>query len=388
MSSVVLELTSSMSSLMSTKMVTNDVINETATNIATEKPYEEFAEVKIASLIARIYVPFLVSVGLVFNFLCFVTFVFTSLGTTSTCVYMAAIAVLDSIVLVHALCNLIRRYIGHTAFYMHSDWACGLHYFLFYFTIHLDVLVLLAMTVDRFIVVKFPLKAQSWCTPKSAIRVIAGLGIFSFALNFQIFFNRRLILSGNVDDPLRCWYPAGDIENFMEKVYTVIDASIYSFIPFLSLLILNLLIIRQLKQANKFSKQFTENRDTKRTPKAKDVETGSASSTEWSKVNSNRNGGPSAMKKSMTSTNINVMFLLVSFTFLLLTSPIVIVLLYGRHYWKPSTNPERAQFSLTLVCVEDLMFSNHGVNFLLYCISGRRFREELKRLLNRFCSRL
>ncbi|KAL8596479.1 hypothetical protein ACOMHN_044017 [Nucella lapillus] len=388
MSSVVPALTSSMSSLMSTTMVTNDVFKETATNIATEKQNEEFAEVKIASLIDRIYVPLLVSVGLVFTSLCFVTFVFTSLRTTSTCVYMATIAVLDSIVLVHAFCVLVSHYVGQTAFYMHSDWACGLHYFLFYFTIHFDVLVLLAMTVDRFIVVKFPLKAQGWCTPKSAIKVITGLGIFSFALNFQIFFNRRLILSGNVDDPLMCWYPAGDIENFMEKIYTVIDASIYSFIPFFSLLILNLLIIRQLKHANKFSKQFTENRDTKRTPKAKDVETESVSSTEWSKVNSNRNGGPAAKKKSMTSTNINVMFLLVSFTFLLLTSPIVIVLLYGRHYWKPSTIPERAQFRLTMACVDNIMYSNHAVNFLLYCISGRRFREELKRLLNRFCSRL
>ncbi|KAL8596482.1 hypothetical protein ACOMHN_044020 [Nucella lapillus] len=134
-----------------------------------------------------IYVLILVSVGLVFNSLCFVTFVFTSLRTTSTCVYMAAIAVLDSIVLVHALCVLLSRSLGQAVFYMHTDWTCGFHFFLFYFTIPLDVLVLLVMTVDRFIVVKFLLKAQSWCTPKSAIRVITELGIFSFALNFQFF---------------------------------------------------------------------------------------------------------------------------------------------------------------------------------------------------------
>ncbi|KAL8571233.1 hypothetical protein ACOMHN_066019 [Nucella lapillus] len=313
----------------------------------------------------RVYRPVLLIVGLVFNSLCFVTFVFTSLRTTSTCVYMAAIAVLDSIVIFLAFCVLLSRAMGQATFYLHSSWTCSFQFFLFFFSIHLDVLVLLAMTVDRFIVVKFPLKAQSWSTPKSAIRVIAGLGVFAFALNFHVFLNRRLVRRGSESAPLTCWYPAGDIEDFMEQIFTIIDASIYSFIPFVSLLTLNLLIIRQLRQAHKFSKQFTDNRDT----------------------DSSKESGSGSVKKSMTSTNINVMFLLVSFTFLLLTSPIVIMLLYGRNYWKPSTNAERAQFRLTRVMVNNIMYTNHAVNFLLYCISGRRFREELKTFMTRLCSR-
>ncbi|KAL8609455.1 hypothetical protein ACOMHN_037977 [Nucella lapillus] len=79
---------------VSTVMVTNDL------DMSTEQPYEEFAEVKAALLIDRIYIPAIVSVGVLGNFLCFVTLVFTNLRTTSTCVYMAAIAVLDSIILV------------------------------------------------------------------------------------------------------------------------------------------------------------------------------------------------------------------------------------------------------------------------------------------------
>ncbi|KAL8596483.1 hypothetical protein ACOMHN_044021 [Nucella lapillus] len=104
-------------------------------------------------------------------------------------------------------------------------------------------------------------------------------------------------------------------------------------------------------------------------------------------MESNKNGGHGTVRKATTSTNINVMFLLVSFTFLLLMSPIVIVLLYGRHYWKPSTNAKKAQFRLLRVFVNNLMYSNHAVNFLLYCISGRRFREELDRFLTRCCPR-
>ncbi|XP_076458565.1 G-protein coupled receptor 54-like [Babylonia areolata] len=192
------ELTSSTSSLLLGTMVTTHVTNHSIVDMVTEKPFGEFLEVKASILVERICIPIIVSVGLLGNFLCFVTLVFTSLRNTSTCVYMAAIAVLDCSILGQALCVLFGRYFGHAKFFMGNDWNCGFQHFLFYFAIHFDVLLLLAMTVDRFIVVRFPLKAQRLCTPKSAIKVIIGLGIFSFALNFQIFFNKRLIPTGDL----------------------------------------------------------------------------------------------------------------------------------------------------------------------------------------------
>ncbi|KAL8609458.1 hypothetical protein ACOMHN_037980 [Nucella lapillus] len=421
------ELTSSTPSmLLGTAMVTTDIGVSTVmvTNdldMSTEQPYEEFSEVKAALLIDRIYIPAIVSVGVLGNFLCFVTLVFTSLRTTSTCVYMAAIAVLDSIILVLDFCVLIRGYTGHTEFYLRNDWTCGFHNFLFYFSIHYAVLLLLAITVDRFIVVKFPLKAQSLCTPKSAIKAIAALGLFSFGLNVQILFNRRLGPSGSFGDPLRCWYPDPEVNFCMRKIYTWIDASIYSFIPFISLFILNLLIIRQLRVSQKFSKQFT-GRKTRKSPGANDMkiaidtgsynsevytsntdlstsnisttvagertkEPGSISTISGRKTKENRDGEKDSRKKATTNTNITVMLLLVSFTFLLLTSPVVLVLLYKRYHWLPRTPAERARARLTHAFVDNLMYTNHAINFLLYCISGRRFRQELKRLLARFCCR-
>ncbi|XP_076458566.1 uncharacterized protein LOC143292265 [Babylonia areolata] len=410
-------LTSSTSSLM---LGTTNMTSHPATDMVSEKPYEEFAEVMTAVLIDRIYIPIVVSVGVLGNFLCFVTLVFTSLRNTSTCVYMAVIAVLDCVILILDFCVLVRGYLGHTDFYLRNDWACGFHNFLFYFAIHFDVLLLLAMTVDRFIVVKFPLKAPRWCTPKSAIKVTTGIGLFSFALNFQIFFNRRLGPSGSIEDPLKCWYPDEGVDFFMRKIYTWIDASIYSFIPFVSLLILNILIIRQLKVSQQFSKQFTKRQDGKsnnmkvvldgdtysndgytfntelsdtevrttvageKTENSRGVSTISGGTVGSSRGGDGRAG---AARKAATSANITVMLLLVSFTFLMLTSPVVIVLLYKRYLWLPSTNAERARARLTHAFVDNLMYTNHAVNFLLYCISGRRFRVELKRLLGRSCCR-
>ncbi|XP_076458562.1 putative G-protein coupled receptor B0563.6 [Babylonia areolata] len=356
----------------------------------TETPDEEIWEAVLSGLMKRICIPIIVSVGLLGNFLCFVTLVFTSLRNTSTCVYMAVIAVLDSIILVVVLGFLISEYLGSTVFYMRNDWACGIHYFLFYFAIHFDVLLLLAMTVDRFIVVRFPLKAPSWCTPKSAIKVITALGAVSFTLNFQILFNRRLILTKRVHDPLYCWYPDPGVKFFMLKIYTWIDASIYSFIPFLSLLTLNILIIRQLKQSSKFSKQFTERRDdTSASKNATKTQKGSQSAQSEvcsNGVNSSGDGGAASTGKAKANTNIIVMLLLVSFAFLVLTSPVMIVLLYQRYYWVANTQVEKERVRLTYAFVNNLMYSNHAINFLLYCVSGRRFRQELKQFLTRlFC---
>nr|KAG5687824.1 hypothetical protein BaRGS_025464 [Batillaria attramentaria] len=338
----------------------------------------------------RIYIPTVVCFGLLGNVLCFATLVFSSLRNTSTCVYMAAIAVLDSIILVLDLCVLIRGFLGHAEFYMADDWACGFHNFLFYFSIHFDVLLLLAMTIDRFIVVKFPLKAQRLCTSKSAMKAIVLIGLFSFALNFQIVFTRRLSPTGNEVDPLKCWHPDPEI-------YTWIDASIYSFIPFLTLLVLNILIIRQVHASRKFQKDranvprgtsvkvVANDGDSADRSSVYTVETNVStdnvnmeSSQAWKKAS---NSDKSKASAATSNANVTMMLLLVSFTFLLLTSPVVIVLLYKRYYWLPSTPLEKARARLTHAFVDNLMYTNHAVNFLLYCISGRRFREELKRLV-------
>ncbi|XP_076458563.1 uncharacterized protein LOC143292260 [Babylonia areolata] len=261
------ELTSPIAPILSGITTTMDMNNDSTAGVERQQLLEE----KIANMVRRIYIPFTVAVGVPGNLLCFVTLVFTSLRSTSTCVYMAVIAVLDCVILTVALGFVIGDILGHSVFYMRNDWACGFHYFLFYFTIHFNVLLLLAMTVDRFIVVRFPLKAQRLCTPKSALKATVALG----------------------------------------------------------------------------------------TPSTKIVKA--------------------------ANSNIIVMLLLVTFAFLFLTSPVVIVLLYERYYWLPSTNEERARVLLTHAFVDNLMFSNHAINFLLYCISGRRFRQEFRQLLTRLC---
>ncbi|XP_025116239.1 gastrin/cholecystokinin type B receptor-like [Pomacea canaliculata] len=381
-----------------------------ATDIVTE-----LTQVKIAQMINRIYIPLCVSVGVVGNFLCFVTLIFSNLRRTATCIYMAAIAVLDSIILVLALCIMLRSELGDTRLYLGSDWACGAHYFLFYFSIHFDVLLLLAMTFDRYVVVRFPFKAQRLSTPRSAFVAIVGTGLFSLALNLQILFTRRLQPSGDDFTSLKCWYPDPDVEHFMMKIYTWIDAAIYSFVPFCTLFVVNLLIIAQLQKSREFTQQFVHRGQMQYGNNSHRVETDNSMYTIDSDVNTwdspdfgkertaKPPGGTSfssipspssaatttTMSKvlnptSAATTNVTAMLLLVTFTFLLLTSPIVIILLFPALLLASQHPTEKATAQLAHAVVDNLMYTNHAVNFLLYCISGRRFRLECKRLVVRF----
>ena len=65
------------------------------------------------------------------------------------------------------------------------------------------------------------------------------------------------------------------------------------------------------------------------------------------------------------------MLLTVSFVFIILKLPIVV----ANRVWPDGTIPDLINKSFIA-----LEYSNHGINGMLYCVSGSRFRNELKKL--------
>ena len=80
---------------------------------------------------------------------------------------------------------------------------------------------------------------------------------------------------------------------------------------------------------------------------------------------------------------ITVMLLLVSFLYLILIGPGFIHFVY----WlvvPPDRDPLTfANFNLSYNVCQKLFFTNNSVNFFLYCISGKKFRSDLRSI---FCS--
>ncbi|KAK7466699.1 hypothetical protein BaRGS_00037186 [Batillaria attramentaria] len=85
-----------------------------------------------------------------------------------------------------------------------------------------------------------------------------------------------------------------------------------------------------------------------------------------------------------SSAQLTRMLLTVSIAFLILTLPIGVFVVVSR-YWNPPSGYEKALFNLFRDVTESLMYTNHAINFLLYCLSGGRFRAKAASIIFRSC---
>ena len=85
-------------------------------------------------------------------------------------------------------------------------------------------------------------------------------------------------------------------------------------------------------------------------------------------------GQPFKMKKS--ERQIFVILLLVTFGFLILTTPAYSVLLYVNFADYTKSPYSFAQFQFSYSLAQKLYHTNYGINFYLHAISGKKFRTD------------
>ena len=136
---------------------------------------------------------------------------------------------------------------------------------------------------------------------------------------------------------------------FLQKVWPWIDAAMYSFIPLTTIFILNALIIRELHKAGQTRKIMSQQLQQP--------------------------------KKDNQERQITRMLLLVSFAFLILTSPIAVLILVEK-VWHYSVDPvQDAVMALLRNITFGLELLNHAINFWLYCAGASRYRRQLAELI-------
>jgi hypothetical protein len=79
------------------------------------------------------------------------------------------------------------------------------------------------------------------------------------------------------------------------------------------------------------------------------------------------------------------MLLSVTFTFVILTAPKAVlfcirneVFMFLKYQNAPPDFKEVALYALITRIADLCIYTNHAINFLLYCVSGQRFRKEMK----------
>ena len=211
---------------------------------------------------------------------------------------------------------------------------------------------ILSMTFERFYSIIRPHKAASFNTVRRAKITIISIVIFSIFYNFPAWF-----VTGQSGQSRNCVPYALAMSSLHGQIYYWSSNVLSFFLPFILLLVMNTVIINTLRRTSKSSK-LTKSR-----------------------MQGRGETGGQAQKSRNSETQIFVILLLVTFAFLILSSPtyIYIFLVYAKLN-KP-TPYSVATFHLLFHIAQKTYYTNYGINFYLYVMSGQKFRTDLGLLL-------
>ena len=209
-----------------------------------------------------------------------------------------------------------------------------------------STLFILSITFDRFYSIIRPHKAASFNTIKRAELTIVFVVTISILYNIPFLFTITNMGQNCVADRSEIW----------QVVYHWLNYVVQFIIPFVSLLWMNSIIIHTLRKRSMFiiKKEMTSNQGQ---------------------------GQGQSSKMKMSEKQTYAILLLVVFSFFIFIMPRYIFLLYSTFVDAIKTPKSYSGFYLFHNIMHKMFYTNNGINFFLYVISGRKFRNEVLHLL-------
>ena len=141
-----------------------------------------------------------------------------SMKRSSPGIYFAAIACTDTSTVYWGLVPFVVYYFTSVDLWTLHPWSCKIIIFMLFSSADSAIWLLVAVTVDRFIAVRFPMKKSRLSTPRKASITACALPSIAMTKNFHCFFTRGKEV---VSDPLlpkdqwvvkNCGFPTPAIE--------------------------------------------------------------------------------------------------------------------------------------------------------------------------------
>ena len=211
------------------------------------------------------------------------------------------------------------------------------------------------MTFERFYSIIRPHKAASFNTIKRARIIIISIVIISTVYSVPILF--LTTPEGNI-----CVVYVKGMDQLAGKMYYWTDQVVGFVFPFIALLIMNSVIIHTLRKRSSLLVMRSK------------IE---------GQCQGQNQGHSSKMKSS--EKQIIIMLLLVTFGFLILMTPTYGMKIFPAFVDFSSSPRLYALFLLTWSIGQKTYYTNFGINFYLYVISGQKFRSDLLKLFENVC---
>ena len=313
----------------------------------------QLLEFKIGAQINLYYSPCLVFFGTIGNMLSFLVYKDKKHRNRSSTYLILALSILDTLML---LVGLLQYWIlFNFEPRVLTEAHCKGMFFVVNFLGNYSHWIIVCFSIDRFIAIRYPMKALQLLTVGKCLICIGTIGAVSFVKNFHYLWTTDFFLNPKSGIAI-CAFGLKNKAPWVAR-YQLFEVTISSFLPFLLILFCNLMIIFKIKQRSKVQPDLTANQN------------------ESSKCDE------ASKKKRKTERALTRMLLLVSTMFILTTCPLLVFRLYYARFDISQSSPQtQAMYNLGHHVCHKLWYTNNGINFLLYCWSSKSFRKDLKLL--------
>ena len=303
--------------------------------------------------------------GLICNTLSFVVFVTSkALIKTSTGHYLVALSIADWLFLVgdfirwlHTASPLTSDFYLDVDFMFTNDVVCKLTHFVRYGSKLASAWTTVAITVERFISVRWPLHAHQMSTVSRARLVIAATYVTCFTLGAYPLWTVAVAPYGPEKTACRIVKPLS------YKTWSWVSLRIGSLLlPGILMLVFTGLIVLSLAKAK--DQRLTRLSYRRPSPGAR--------------INNSVHRIKHNVQRQLTA-----ILLAVGISFILLRLPYTVTYYlnnYKKHIWKPMTKTRSVNMYTINKVADVVATSNYAINFFLYCFCGSAFRGQLKAL--------
>ena len=282
-----------------------------------------------------IFWPVVFLVGVVGNTLSIVILLRKSVWNNSA-MFLIFLAVSDTLVLGTAGLRWWIDYVTGSDLGNISTAWCRFLWFILYLSADMSSWCVAAVSIQRCICVYFPVQAKWVCTSKKALLASVSFIAIFFAINSPMLFIFELYANPKGQ---RLCQVLPQYREFFSKVFSWIDFTSVFLVPMALLIITNTLIVKRL-----FGSENTL-------------------------------GGTSQNSRAITMTRISVS---ISVCFFVFGLPIVVYLIVEPYVLDHASDHVVAEVKVAFMIARLVYMCNNSINFILYCVTGRRFRQELR----------
>ena len=231
---------------------------------------ENLTVARLARYICLYIYPIFIFMGIFGNSLsCFIMFLNVRRNGYSANLFLTLLAFIDCLYL---LGSAFPYWISHIDYRLDirllSNFYCRLVYWFGNITTHLSAGLVVSVTIERFIAIKYPLIAHKINTVKNTHLVLIVLVSFFFLLDSRVFilvkhFNESIHIVFTCHNDTYITYERRDIRHcgianeMNEQTWVFLDFAVYTMIPFLIIVTLNSLIIHRLISAQRLRQSMS-----------------------------------------------------------------------------------------------------------------------------------